>query len=55
MGIRPPTKDDLRRLAAENFMELNQEELEVFESLIKPMVERFERVHNAPASNGKIR
>ena len=55
MGIRPPTKDDLRRLAAENFIELNQEELEVFESLIKPMVERFDRVHNAPASNGPLK
>lgn len=52
MKIRPPSKNDLYRLANENHMELNDEELEVFESLMKPMVKSFNKIFNIRPTNG---
>ena len=52
MKIRPPSKNDLYRLANENHMELNDEELEVFESLMKPMVKSFNKLFNIRPTNG---
>lgn len=52
MKIRPPSKNDLYRLANENHMELNDEELEVFESLMKPMVKSFDKIFSIRPTNG---
>ena len=34
MALRPPTDDDLRRLAEDNHFQLNDEEVEGFQAII---------------------
>ena len=55
MGIRRPTADDLRRLAADNYFELSDEELAAFQDLIPDMFTPFDRLEQMPMPRAALK
>ena len=50
MALRPPTADDLRRLAAANYFELTDEEVSAYQSLLPDMFTALETLEQAPSN-----
>ena len=48
MALRPPTDDDLRRLAEANHFQLNDEEVEGFQAIIPGLFESYEQLDRMP-------
>jgi amidase len=48
MALRIPTQEDLERLAQANHFELNEEELEAFQTLIPGMFQLYEQIERMP-------
>ncbi len=48
MALRPPTAQDLHRLAQENHFQLNDEELESFQALIPGIFQSYELLDRMP-------
>ena len=50
MALRPPTADDLRRLAAANYFELSDEEVSAYRSLLPGLFAALENLEQAPSN-----
>ncbi len=50
MALRLPTSEDLHQLAADNYFELSQEELDAFQELIPGLFKSYEPLERMPAS-----
>ena len=48
MALRPPTDDDLRRLAEANHFQLNDEEIEGFRAIIPGLFDSYEQLDRMP-------
>ena len=48
MALRPPTDDDLRRLAEANHFQLNDEEVEGFQAIIPGLFDSYEQLDRMP-------
>ena len=48
MALRLPTPEDLHQLAADNYFELNQEELDAFQELIPRLFHSYELLERMP-------
>ncbi len=50
MALRPPTAEDLRRLAEANYFELSDEEVSAYQALVPGIFEALEMLEQAPSN-----